>query len=72
MGENKLEDTQYSIKSTYMIEMFDDVSGQRILGSDEDLDDFVEVERTDVKDINNPREHSEIVKHADIKTNLRE
>lgn len=55
-----------------MIEMFDDVSGQRILGSDEDLDDFVEVERTDVKDINNPREHSEIVKHADTKTNLRE
>ena len=46
-----------------MIEMFDNISRQRIFGSNEDLDDFVEVEWTDVKHINDPREHSE-VKHT--------
>ena len=46
-----------------MVEMFDNISRQGIFGSDQDLDDFVEVEWTDFEHINDPWEHSEI-KHT--------
>ncbi len=44
---------------THVVEMLDDVAGQTLLGADQHLDHFVEVERRQVVDVHDPGKRSE-------------